>query len=244
MSSLLPKDLEKMVLPTFGVDIFDAKTGDNTDVSVLSFRVRSESAAKDLSKFVEKEGDWIMDSDISTGEDDTGHFLTFVEIKRNNRLADRIQDLLEIIERLTEALDWQFTVGKRVVAYPANRENLEKMVPMNVDNFNKSVNEQKYERMVEFFDSTQFNTISVNENIVELQQFFQEFKPHSSLRLQVVLEDPEQDQIDETVSGTTNKHYRWLEKLMGEDITVEARGSSYILTNNKLNRRLLVNINE
>lgn len=233
-----------MVLPTFGVDIFDAKTGDNSDVSVLSFRVRSENAAKDLSKFLEKEGDWIMDSDISTGEDDTGHFLTFVEIQRNHRLADRIQDLLEIIERLTGALDWNFTVGKRVVSHPANRENLEKMIPMDVDNFNSNVNEQKYERMVEFFDSTQFNTISVNENNIHLQQFYQDFKPHSSLNLELVLEDPDQDQIDEAVSGTTNKHFRWLEKLMGEDIEVEARGSSYILTNNKLNRRLLVNINE
>lgn len=233
-----------MVSPTFGVDIFDAKTGDNTDVSVLSFRVRTEDAARDLSKFLEKEGDWILDSDISTGEDDTGNFLTFVEIKRNHRLADRIQDLLEIVERLTGALNWQFTVGKKVAVYPANQENMQQMIPMDTDNFNRSVNEQYYEQMVEFFESAPFNAISVHENVVRLQQFFQEFKPAQELSLTILQEDPTEDEIKESVSGPSRRTFKWFERAMGPDITVETRGSSFLLTNSKLNRQLLININE
>ena len=233
-----------MVSPIFGVDIYDAKTGDNDDVSVVSFRVKSEDAARDLSRFLEKEGDWIMDSDISTGEDITGHYLTFAEIRRNHRLAERIRDLLEVVEKLTGAQDWKFTVGKRQLVHPAKLETLEELIPMDVKNYNQNQAEQKYEQISEFFNNTKFNTITVSENAVKLAQYFQDFKPHSELSLSIVKEDPNDDDLKESVSGTSKQSFRWLEKLMGPDITVESMGSSYLLTNSVSNKSLLVNINE
>ena len=233
-----------MVHETFGVDVYDAKTGDNAEVCVLSFRVKSEDAAKDLSRFLEREGDWVLDSDSSTGEDNTGNYLTFVEIKRNNRLIERIQDVLEIIEKLTGSQRWQFTVGRRLVAHPAKGPELEEFVPTDIENFNKNLSESRYEQLSEFFNSTVFNTVSVHENEIKLQQFFQDFKPHSSLSMTVVKEDPDQDELLENTGGTKNKHYKWLEKMMGSDITVESIGDNYLLTNSKLNQRLIVKINE
>jgi len=233
-----------MVSPTFGVDVYDAKTGDNADVCVLSFRVMTEEAAKDLSDFLEKEGEWILDSDTSTGEDETGKFLTFVEIRRNSRLVDRIQDVLELVEKLSGSLPWKFTVGRRHVVHRAVESEIAQFVPTDVENFNKNLSESRYEQIVEFFNGSQFNTISVAENQVSLQQFFQEHAPHSSLSMTIIKENPNQEELHENTAGTKKKSYRWLEKLMGPNITVESLGHNYLLTNNNSQQRLVVKIDE
>ena len=101
MSSLLPLDLEDLVLPTFNIDLYDAKAGKNEDVLTLAFRVKIRGAAEDLESFLEKEGRWILDTDVSTGEDVSDHFLVFIEIKRSQQAAEKICSLLELIERIS-----------------------------------------------------------------------------------------------------------------------------------------------
>jgi len=245
MSSLKPLDLEGLVAQTFGVDIFDAKAGDNADVCVISFRVDSEEPANDLSQFLEKEGPWILDSDISTGEDATGKYLVFVEIKRNHRLPDRIMDLLDVIEKLTGTVEWQFTVGKRQIVHNAAKEELAQFIAKDPSQYGESLEEERYEKLSEFFDGTTYNTMSVKENRIKLQQFFQDWKPHSELGMTILSEDPADEELNEhkvQINMGQTSAVNWLNKVMGQDITVESAGSNFLLTNSKTNKRLLVKL--
>lgn len=246
MSNLTHLDLERMVSPTFGVDVYDAKAGTNESVCVLSFRVKSETGAQDLSSFTEKEGSWILDSDVSTGEDDTGKYLVFVELKRSHKLISQILNLLEVIERLAGSMDWKFTVGKFQKRYPCNERTLEMYVAKTVEEYTGQLKEQRQQEMMEFFDGTVYNTLTVNENVLKLEQFFQPHRAHSSLKMTIIKENPNDEELNESMTSAKSQPNSslssWLERTLGENVQVEALGSHFLLKNSKSNKSLLVKL--
>lgn len=232
-----------MVSPQIGVDIFSSKTGSDEDVCVISFRVKGQEAAKDLSRFLEKEGDWIMDSDVSTGEDNTGKYLVFAEIKRNHRLSERILSMLDITERLTGTLKWKFSVGKKLRIHAVTLENLENLIPSSPEKYKEHIHEEKLEELREFFDGAPYNTVVLDNNQLSLQQYFQEHKLHSSLNFTVLNENPIQEDLAVKAPGILNTTATWLGRMLGPDITLEEVGKDFLLTNSKLNKSLLVTFN-
>jgi len=54
-----------MMKPTIHVDEFASKLGDDDDIIVVSFFVRSLQAAKDLVTWFEKGYEWVLDADRS-----------------------------------------------------------------------------------------------------------------------------------------------------------------------------------
>lgn len=244
MSSLTTLDLEKMVSANFGVDIYSAKTGSDADVCVLSFRVKSELAANDLATFLEKEGGWILDCDASTGEDNTGKYLVFVEIKRNSRLCDRIMELLDIMERLTSTVRWQFSVGKKLTTHVVKLSTLEQFIPSTPEEYEKSKQAHRTEEMIEFFSSAPFNTVVLENDQLSLQQFFMPHRMHSSVNFTVVNESPNIENLDESVFDTlSSSTASWVGRILGPNIQVQEAGPNLLLTNTNLNKSLLVTLN-
>jgi len=96
------KDMVGMVKPTIHVDEFAAKMGDDEDIIVVSFYVRSEQAARDLVDWFEKGYDWVMDADRSPGEIRPGRYLVFVEIRRRSTVPMRLSEMLDDLGTLTE----------------------------------------------------------------------------------------------------------------------------------------------
>ena len=90
---LRPLDLNEMVHSTFEVDTFRSKMGEDSDVCVVSFKVKDRSPAKDLMEFIEKGYDFVLDADVSSGEDNNGEYSVFVELSRTNQLAEQIKEL-------------------------------------------------------------------------------------------------------------------------------------------------------
>ena len=119
-----------MIKPTLHVDEFASKMGDDDDIIVASFFVRSQQAAKDLMNWFEKGYDWVMDADVSPGEISPGRYLVYIEMRRRSaagaRLAEAIQDLETLTELKSE--DWTMHYGDRTV--PFSRETFDQMVPL------------------------------------------------------------------------------------------------------------------
>ena len=109
------KDLEGLMKPTIHVDEFSANMGDDADVMVLSFFVRDKQAAKDLVAWFEKGYDFVLDSDRSPGEIRPGRYLVYLELRRRPAAVDRISDLLDDLNTLTEfePKDWLVHSGNQ-----------------------------------------------------------------------------------------------------------------------------------
>jgi len=128
-------DLRRVVHPELHVDEFKSKMGDDADVIVLSFKVKEKQPAEDLSAFVERGYDWVLDADSGSGDFEDGEFLVFVELDRDAHAAKNIMKLLKDIMNLTEQKleDWKFRYAKNDKEYDLTEENLRHIVPMNAE---------------------------------------------------------------------------------------------------------------
>lgn len=131
------RDMEGIMKPTIHVDEFAAKMGDDDDIIVISFFVRSKEAADDLVAWFEKGYEWVQDADKSPGEIKPGRFLVYVEIKRRSSAGKWITEMLNDLETLTEFKleDWEMHYEKKM--YPFTTETFERLVPLSPKEYRK-----------------------------------------------------------------------------------------------------------
>lgn len=124
------KDLEGMMKPTIHVDEFSSKMGDDADIIVISFFVRSDQAARDLVNWFEKGYDWVMDADKSPGEIKPGRYLVYVELRRRSQAGQHVADMIDDLSTLTEfgPNDWTMHYDGDSVAF--DRETFDRLVPL------------------------------------------------------------------------------------------------------------------
>jgi hypothetical protein len=124
-------DLARLIHPELHVDEFKSKLGDDADVVVISFKVDSKEPANDLVAFVEKGYEWVVDADVSSGEMDDGSYIVFVELDRNEQLAENVMSLLEDMMNLTEQSpeDWRVRYYKSHKETQLSLESLQQLIP-------------------------------------------------------------------------------------------------------------------
>jgi len=124
------KDMEGMIKPTLHIDEFASKMGDDDDIIVASFFVRSQQAAQDLMNWFEKGYDWVMDADVSPGEISPGRYLVYIEMRRRTSAGARLADAVQDLETLTELkpADWTMHYGDQIV--PFTQESFDQLVPL------------------------------------------------------------------------------------------------------------------
>ena len=129
------KDLEGMMKPTVHIDEFASKMGDDDDIIVASFFVRSKEAATDLSNWFEKGYDFVLDADESPGEISPGRFLVYVELRRRRQAGAHVHELISDLSTLTEFEpdDWTMHYNDKTV--PFSQEEFERLVPLNPNDY-------------------------------------------------------------------------------------------------------------
>lgn len=119
-------DLRRLVLPELHIDEFKSKMGNDEDIVVLSFKVAGKEPALDLVSFIEKGYDWVIDSDISSGEMEDGDYLVFVECDRTPQIPKQIISLIDDVLNLTEQemSDWSVVFRSTAQSFELTEENI------------------------------------------------------------------------------------------------------------------------
>ena len=106
-------DMIHQVSAELSIDEYSAKTGSDDEIVTLAFTVKGEQASKDLSNWFERGYDFVLDAQVSAGEVSQNKFLVFVEMDRRSRVPDRVIELLDDLETLTEVpvKNWKITVS-------------------------------------------------------------------------------------------------------------------------------------
>lgn len=128
-------DLDGMIKPTIHVDEFSSKMGDDADIVVISFWLRSKQAAKDLMKWFERGYDFVLDADVSPGEIKPNRYLVYVEMRRRRACADHIQTMLEDLSSLCEYTPDNWIMRYHKQRFPWSVENFQNSVPMDPDQY-------------------------------------------------------------------------------------------------------------
>lgn len=157
-------DLKDLVYNVFEVDSYKSKMGSDSGIVVLSFTVLEQAAAKDLVNFIERGYNFVLDADLTSGEQDDGYYRVFVEIERNNKVPDQILELMDGVSKLTEIDDFRFRYYKGFMSKDLNIQNLSEEIPLDASTYDLVVNESNMNNFKNFFNKSYLETIELTED--------------------------------------------------------------------------------
>ena len=156
-------DLNNLVYRIFEIDSYKSKMGSDADITVLSFTVYQKQPAVDLVNFIEKGYSFVLDADVSPGEQDDGSYRVFVEIERDRHVPEQIIELLDGISKLTDENNFKFRYYKGFKSHKVTFENLEKELPLDPDSYSNTVTESNMNNFKNFFNKSYLEEIDLND---------------------------------------------------------------------------------
>lgn len=145
-------DLTDYISEIFTVDRYCSKMGEDRDVVVLSFKVKEKYPAIDLMEFIEKGYSFILDADVSAGEENDGQYQVFVEMERTINLKDQLAELLSGVGQIAGCHDWRFRYQKAPTSIEFTEETIIETIPMTQEAYDNKMLEIKTQDIREFFD--------------------------------------------------------------------------------------------
>lgn len=221
-------DLKFMVYPLFEVDTYCSKMGEDQDVCVLSFRVKDREPARDLMEFIEKSFHFVLDADISSGENNEGEYFVFVEIQRTNRVAEQIENLIYGINKLTDISEWKFKYHKQATEYIVDHSTLMETIPTSSILYNQYLFDVKVNETKSFFSKTLMDDFTLDDDVITI------WKPYDQkIRLKLVAEDInvlENSNQPLAVDSNSMSEIFWLTKVLG-DYNISKIGDNFVFEN-------------
>jgi hypothetical protein len=175
---LRSKDLENYVSEYFTVDRYKSKMGEDSDIVVLGFRVKEKYPAIDLVEFIEKGYNFILDADMSAGEENDGQYQVFVEMERSPKLPGQLRALLSGISRLTDNYDWKFRYQKSNGAVPFSEEKVMEHIPLSPADYHNKILEIQNHEVGKFFNQGAIDgvTLEADGSMTFMKPFFGNLK--------------------------------------------------------------------
>lgn len=169
---LLANDLIHTIDKVFEIDSYASKMGDDKNIVTLSFSLTGKEAATDLSNFLERGYSFILDSDVTEGEQSDGSYKVFVELERNREIADNIFEILDGVKKLSGKDDFKFRYYKGFRSHDATQDNLSEKVPTDPDKYGITMQENALNNYKEFFSKSYVDNIQMNENTITVRKKF------------------------------------------------------------------------
>ena len=222
---LRSEDLKEMISTVFEVDTYRSKMGEDRDVVVLSFTAKDRNPAKDLMEFIEKGYSFVLDADVSSGENKNGEYFVFVELARSEKLAEQIKELTYGINRLTGIDEFKFKYHKESSAHPVKEEIIKRVIPTSASSYDAFLSKMRTESVKSFFNRTIMNELTMDQDVITIHKPFDkklEFKLLADDN--IVLED--KISMDEDSAA----EIFWLTKVLG-DYDISKFGDKLLFTN-------------
>lgn len=224
-------DLAEMVYSTFEVDTFRSKMGEDQDVCVLSFQVKDRAPAKDLMEFIEKGYNFVLDADVSAGENDKGEYSVFVELSRNLRLAENIKELCYGVKKLTGVESFKFKYHKESKEHEVTEAILQSVIPQTAKDYNGLMLNIKTEGIKKFFSKTLMDDLTLDGDIITIHKPF-----NNHVRLRIVKEGESEHILEGiadpiVIDDAATSEVFWLTKVLG-NYNINKIGDSFVFDNN------------
>lgn len=126
-------DLDGLVNSIVRVDKHKSKVGDDRDIIVIAFYVKTKNASEDMVSFLERGYTEIIDADNVSSENIDGDFVVFVESERSEEFPTMFQEVLDGLERLTSVENFSFKHYKSEKTL--NYQELISRIPLNAEEY-------------------------------------------------------------------------------------------------------------
>jgi hypothetical protein len=130
-------DMKGQVEPIISVDEYSAKMGPDSEIVTITFICNSKLAAKDLTSWLEIGYDYILDASVSEGELEPGKWLVFVELKRRSNVPEKIIQILDDLNTLTDLKLKDYTIKIDEENYDADVDVLKQIIKLSPNEYDK-----------------------------------------------------------------------------------------------------------
>jgi len=162
--SLLKDDLKDLIYPIFEIDSYASKMGDDKNIVTLSFSLKNKEPAEDLMHFIETGYNFVLDSDVTAGEQSDGTYKVFVELARDKDVHNNILEIVDGVKNLSEVENFKFRYYKNWRSEELSQERLEELVPNDPNNYGLKVEESRMSNYKEFFSKSFLDSVELKEN--------------------------------------------------------------------------------
>ena len=221
---LLKNDLAHLVDSVMEIDSYKSKMGNDSDIVTLAFSVHGNEPAKDLENFIEKGYPFVLDADVTSGEQSDGTYKVFVEIQRSKDVSMQILELADGVKKLSGLDDLRFRYYKNFKSKNVDEENLNASIPVDKESYEIAINETQYENYKNFFTKSYAESIDMLGETLIIKNTYAE-----TLRFNVT-DFGKDTQLDETINMKDMGEVIFLSKALG-DYNITKFGDTIVLTN-------------
>lgn len=178
-------DLRDLLLPLISIDEYESKISTMDEIMVVGFYVEIEDAANDLSKFINRSANQMIDTAVSPAPTESGYFVVFVEIERNSESFSNINAILYEIENVVSISpnEWKFKGYQANQVLDFNEENFNNVIRIE-ESTHESFKLNKFfsNSLVESFEITNDKYVTINNITLKINDFksLQESIPSAS----------------------------------------------------------------
>ena len=227
---LRAEDLKEMIYPTFHVDTHASKMGEDRDVCVISFCAKDRAPARDLMEFIEKGYNFVLDADVSSGENEYGEYSVFVELSRTEKLAEQIKELCYNIRKLTGIHEFKFKYYKNDQEYDLSEEIIKNIIPLSPVQYDGFVAAVQTENVKRFFNKTIMDHLTLDGDIITIHKPFDQ-----KIQLRMIKEAPTEAVLEGIEDGysvdeAATAEIFWLTKVLG-NYNINKVGENFVFDN-------------
>lgn len=219
-------DLRDLVSPVFEIDSYQSKMGEDSDIVVVSFSVEGKEPANDLMNFIEKGYDFVLDADVTPGEQTDGKYRVFVEIERRGRTPENILEIIDGVQKLADHDRMKFRYYKSFKSSDVSLSELQTKVPTDKESYESIVNESNINNYKNFFTNSYLENIDMLDNILYMKKAYAD-----PIRFSVVdFTDVINNTITESFNTNSFPEILFLTKYLG-DYNICKYGDKIVLEN-------------
>ena len=170
--SLKAGDLKHLVDNILEIDSFKSKMGDDANIVTVSFNVNNKQAADDLNEFIEKGYGFVLDSDVTAGEQSDGKYRVFVEIERDKHTPDNIFEIMDGVGKLSQVENFKFRYYKNFRSEDLTVENLTNLVPTDPEAYGITANESNLSNYKNFFNKSYLEESNMSDDTLILKKAY------------------------------------------------------------------------
>lgn len=163
-------DLKDMIYRIFEIDSYASKMGDDKDIVTLSFSVKEKKAADDLMNFIEKGYDFVLDADVTPGEQSDGTYKVFVELERTRQIYTQIDEIIDGIKKLSDLEKIKFRYYKNFRSMPYDLDMLKAQVPSDPADYGIKVTESNLDNYKNFFNQSSLESIEMLDDVITIKK--------------------------------------------------------------------------
>ena len=221
---LLKNDLAHLIDSIIEIDSYKSKMGEDSDIVTLAFSVHGNEPAKDLENFIEKGYPFVLDADVTSGEQTDGTYKVFVELERSKDIPTQILEIADGVKKLANLESMKFRYYKNFRSKDLDEENLTATIPVDQASYEVAINETQYENNKNFFTKSYAESIDmIGETLIIKNTYAQPMRFN-------VTDFGRDPMIEETINMKDMGEVIFLSKVLG-DYNITKFGDTIVLTN-------------